>query len=434
MTKIAVFGMGYVGCVSAACLARDGHRVIGVDIDTDKVGAIQSGRSPVFEPGLDELIRGQVAAERLTATRDAVSAVRQTEMGLVAVGTPSRADGSVEMAAIERVVESIGRALYETGQPYTVVIRSTLLPGLLEEHLAPLLERAAGRPLGTDLHLCNNPEFLRETTAIRDYDHPPFIVVGADGQAEAEPVFELYRSIRAERIWTDTRTAALVKYACNAFHALKIDFANEIGTLAGAFGADGQRVMQIVCRDRQLNISAAYLRPGFAFGGSCLPKDVRALVRFAQRAAIDTPLLGAILPSNRAHLERALAMIRQTGCRRVGLVGLSFKAGTDDLRESPQVILAETLLGRGYDLKIYDPGVRTTRLVGTNLAYVDVHLPHLAALLVDDPEELLGHAELLVLATGVADRLQLEGRFLGEILDLRRDLVVAKGDLVPGGG
>ena len=424
MKKIAVFGMGYVGCVTAACLSRDGHHVIGVDIDEQKIAALQAGKSPVSEPGLEELIAEQTAAGRLQATTEMESAVRDTEVALVTVGTPSAADGSIETAAVESVVESIGQLLRNREEPYTVVIRSTLLPGILEERLAPKLRAAANCELGLQIVLCNNPEFLRETTAIRDYDDPPFVVVGADDAQQAESVFTLYDRVTADRIVTDTRTAALVKYTCNAYHALKVGFANEIGTLARALGADGRDVMRIMCRDTHLNISPAYLRPGFAFGGSCLPKDVRALTRFAQQQAIHVDMLESILPSNVSHLERALTMIRESGCRKVGLVGLSFKAGTDDLRESPQVILAETLLGRGYDLKIYDPGVRVTQLVGTNLTYVDIHLPHLAALLTDEESELYQHAELLVLGTDIANQIDWQSEYFGDVLDLRCDLVV----------
>jgi len=423
--RIAVFGMGYVGCVTAACLSRDGHSVIGVDIDSAKIASLKAGVPPVAEPGLPELIAEQVSAGRLTATSDVKHAIRETEMALIAVGTPSAADGSVETGALERVVESVGRALRGGDRPYQVVVRSTLLPGILETRLAPLLAEAAGCELGAFITLCNHPEFLRETTAIRDYDRPPFIIVGADEPSGAQPVFELYDRIEAERLAVDTRTAALVKYACNAFHALKVGFANEIGTLAREFGADGQEVMRLLCKDTRLNISPAYLRPGFAFGGSCLPKDVRALARFAQKQAIDTALLNAIIPSNEAHIQRALKRVREANCRRLGLVGLSFKAGTDDLRESPQVILAESLLGRGYDLKIYDPGVHLTRLIGRNLAYVDVHLPHLAALLVHEPADLFHHAELLILGTDVANEVNWQTLFGGETIDLRKDLVVA---------
>lgn len=423
MKHIAVFGMGYVGCVTAGCLSRDGHHVLGVDIDREKLAAINAGVAPISEPGLEELIKTQIMTGRLQATNDFVAAVRRSEMALVSVGTPSASDGRVETHAVERVVRAIGRALRGTTDEYTIAIRSTLLPGILEERLQPALEESADRPVGTGIRLCNNPEFLREATAIRDYDEPPFILVGAAHSTDAEPVLELYQQIDAPRFVTDTRTAFLVKYACNAFHAMKIGFANEIGALARAFSADGQEVMRLLCQDTRLNISPAYLRPGFAFGGSCLPKDVRALTRFAQQRAIRCDLLGGILPSNDAHIARALTKIQDTGSRRIGLVGLSFKAGTDDLRESPHVILAEMLLGRGYDLRIYDPGVRVARLVGSNQSYVDRHLPHLAALLVDDPRVLYGHSELLVVATDVANPLDWTGLFSGEVIDLRRDLV-----------
>jgi len=423
--RVAVFGMGYVGCVTAACLSRDGHQVIGVDVDKGKIASLEAGVPPVSEPGLAELIAKEVSAGRLRATCDVAQAVEQSEMALVAVGTPSAADGSVETRALERVMQSLGEALRGVNRPYAVVVRSTLLPGILEDRLAPILEKSAGCELGASITLCNHPEFLRETTAIRDYDRPPFILVGASESDSAQKVFALYEKIEAERLIVDTRTAALVKYACNAFHALKVSFANEIGTLARQFGADGQEVMRLLCKDTRLNVSPAYLRPGYAFGGSCLPKDVRALVRFAQQQAIDTALLNAIVPSNEAHIERSIAMIREAGCRRIGLAGLSFKAGTDDLRESPLVILAESLLGRGYELKIYDPGVHLTRLVGRNLAYVDTHLPHLAALLVEDAAELMRHAELLVLGSDVANGIDWPTLFTGEIIDLRRDLVVA---------
>jgi len=423
--RVAVLGMGYVGCVTAACLARDGHQVTGVDIDAGKVAAINEGRSPVQEPGLDELLKSQVDAKRLVATVDLESAIQASEIALIAVGTPSARDGSVETRAVEHVVASIGRALQNTSSDFTVVVRSTVLPGVLEDRLASVLEEALNESIGDRVHLCNNPEFLREASAIRDYDRPPFIVVGASEQSAADQVLSLYESIEAEHVVTDTRTAALVKYTCNAFHAVKVGFANEIGAVAKGLGADGQKVMQIVCRDRQLNISPAYLRPGFAFGGSCLPKDLRAITRFAQERAIKVDLLDSILPSNQSHLHRAWELIRETGCRRIGLVGLSFKAGTDDLRESPLVALAETLLGKGYDLKIYDPGVTVTGLVGANLTYAERHLPHLAKLLVDNSSELFDHAELVVLGSDIADEIDLPCDYAGQFIDLRKNLVTA---------
>ena len=398
MKHVAVFGMGYVGCVTAACVSRDGHHVIGVDIDRDKIATLRAGSSPVAEPGLEELIRAQVAAERLEATTNLDDAVRRSELALIAVGTPSAADGSVEYHAVERVVRAIGTVLRDTGQRYDVVVRSTLLPGILEDRLAPLLEEMAGCELGPHVTLCNNPEFLRETTAIRDYDHPPFVLVGAAEPDQADDVLAMYERVQAERFVTDTRTAALVKYACNAFHALKIDFANEIGTLARAFGADGQEVMRLLCEDKHLNISPVYLRPGFAFGGSCLPKDVRALVRFAQQHAVRTELLNAILPSNEAHLQRALAAVRETGCRKVGLIGLSFKAGTDDLRESPAIGMIETLIGKGYKVRVYDPSVSLASLVGANRAYIESQLPHIANLICGSLEQVLAEAEVIVIA------------------------------------
>lgn len=420
--RIAVCGLGYVGSVSAACLARDSHDVVGVDIDPAKVAMIDRGQAPVEEPGLAQLLAEQRHEQCLTATTDLEPAIRGTDLAVIAVGTPSQADGSVRVDAAVAVMRQIGRALAGTDQPYLVVVRSTLLPGILEEQLIPELEDALDEPVGGRVRICNHPEFLRETTALKDYDHPPFIIVGTDDDEVARTVFSLYDGIEAERIQTDTRSAAMIKYACNAFHALKVDFANEIGVLAKAMGADGQEVMKIVCRDRQLNISPAYLRPGFAFGGSCLPKDVRALSRFAQQHAIHTRLIDSILPSNQAHLERALDDIRGHDVRRIGMIGLSFKAGTDDLRESPQVWLAEQLIGRGYQLKIYDPVVQVSRLVGRNQAFVDRHLPHLASLLVDRPEE-ISDAELLVLATDVADEHDWHATFAGPVFDLRCDLV-----------
>jgi GDP-mannose 6-dehydrogenase len=418
----AVFGLGYVGCVSAACLSRDGHQVVGVEVNPDKVAEVNAGHAPIYEPGLSELVRVHVREGRLQATGDVEKAVRGSEAALITVGTPSEDDGSVCSEGVELVLKDIGNVLRRSGHPYTIVVRSTLMPGILEERLIPLLEEAAGEPLGGKLWLCNNPEFLREGSAIQDYDHPPFVLVGADDPAAAQRVLDLYRSVAAKHIVTDTRTAALVKYTSNAFHALKVAFANEIGSVAKALGANGHEVMELVCQDRKLNISTAYLRPGFAFGGSCLPKDLRALARYAEQEALRLELLPAILSSNEAHLRRAVRLVQETGHRNIGMLGLSFKAGTDDLRESPLVILVETLLGRGYRIKIYDPNVLLSQLRGRNLAYVERHLPHLAALMVDDPREVYDHASLLVLGSDVAENLDWRAHYAGAVLDLRRDL------------
>ncbi|QJW98070.1 nucleotide sugar dehydrogenase [Frigoriglobus tundricola] len=422
MQRVAVFGVGYVGCVTGACLAQDGHSVIGVDVDAGKVAEVNAGVSPISEPGLDEILKTQVAAGRLRATTDVDAAVAESDTALVAVGTPSADDGSVSAEGVERVVRRIGQAVRGTGKPYRVVIRSTLLPGLLEGLLRPALEEAAGRTTGPDLVLCNNPEFLRESSAVKDYYQPPYVLVGADSPAEAAPVLGLYHAVEGEQIVTDTRTASLVKYACNAYHAVKVAFANEIGSLAQALGADGHGVMGLVCKDRKLNVSPAYLRPGFAFGGSCLPKDLRALTRFAEQQALRTHLLAAVLPSNEAHMKRALKLVKDTGVRRIGVVGLSFKAGTDDLRESPLVDVVEALIGWGCDVKIYDPNVMLGRLRGRNLAYIDRHLPHLANLLVPQTQMLISHAGLLLLGTDVANDYDWRGQFAGPVMDLRADL------------
>lgn len=424
MTKVAVIGTGYVGCVTAACMSRDGHEVIGVDIDAEKVAAINAGDSPVSEPGLGELVRQEVARGSLRATEDLDEAIAETQVGLISVGTPSDATGGVSAKAVERVMRAVGESLRDNRDDYTVVVRSTLLPGILEEWLAPLLYQAAGCKPGERVRLCNNPEFLRESAAINDYDAPPFVVVGTLEGDDAEEVLKLYDKIPGDRIVTDSRTAALLKYSCNAYHAAKIAFANEIGSLAKAFGADGQQVMEMVCRDKKLNISEAYLRPAFSFGGSCLPKDLRALVRYAEQEALHVSLLRSVLPSNQEHFQRAVRMIEERGVRKIGMVGLSFKAGTDDLRESPYVTLTQTLIGRGYEIKIYDPGFSISRLKGRNLAYVQQHLPHLAALLLENPARLFEHAELLVFGNDVADELKCPASFQDKIVDLRSCLVV----------
>lgn len=425
MSRVSVFGLGYVGCVTAACLSQDGFEVIGVDIDAAKVASINAGKSPIFEPGLDSLLLEQVEKGSLSATTDTAKAVSGSDIAMVAVGTPSARDGMVSIQAVLSVITSIGEILAASEpRQFMIIVRSTLLPGILEEKLIPCLE-ATGCQLGNHVRISNNPEFLRETTAIKDYQTPPFVVVGTNNPSDSEDVLALYSQIPGERVVTDCRTAAMVKYICNAFHALKVVFGNEVGTLAKSFGADGHEVMRIVCKDTHLNISPAYLRPGFAFGGSCLPKDVRALTRHAQSIAIETPLLASLLPSNEAHIRRALDMIKSQPHKKIGLVGLSFKAGTDDLRESPLVTLAETLLGQGYDIRIFDPGVRVTKLVGSNLAFVDTHLPHLAALLENEFDDVCDHSEYLILGTDIANNLTIPAKFQDNSLDLRRDLVVA---------
>jgi GDP-mannose 6-dehydrogenase len=397
--QIAVFGLGYVGVVSAACLARDGHSVVGVDPNSLKVDLLRQGKSPIVEPELEELIVAAVATGRLVAGSDAAAAVNQCELLLVCVGTPGQPNGSLDLSYVRRVVQQIGTALAGASGYKVIVIRSTLLPGSMQSVVIPTLEESSGRRAGTDFGVCINPEFLREGSAIYDFDHPPKTVIGACDERAAATVRQLYARLSAPLIVTDLRTAEMVKYVDNSWHALKVTFANEVGRLCKAMGVDARLAMRLFCMDTKLNISSAYLRPGFAFGGSCLPKDVRALTYQGRLLDVDTPVLSAILASNQLHIAHALAMVRATGRRRVGLLGLSFKEGTDDLRESPVVTLAEQLIGKGYELAVYDRNVRLASLMGANREYILNHIPHIGRLMVDRAEQLLEHAEVVVVAS-----------------------------------
>ena len=397
--KIAVFGLGYVGVVSAACLVRDGHEVLGVDPNAVKVGFLRQGKSPIVEPGLDELIAAATAAGRLTAGSDPVAAVAQCDVLMVCVGTPGQPNGSLDLSYVRRVVQQIGEQLAAAAAYKVVVIRSTLLPGSMQNVVIPTLEESARRKAGQDFGVCINPEFLREGSAIYDYDHPPKTVIGASDERAAAIVRELYSALSAPMLQTDLRTAEMLKYIDNSWHALKVTFANEVGRLCKAMGIDGRLAMRMFCQDTKLNISTTYLRPGFAFGGSCLPKDVRALTYQGRLLDVDTPVLSSILSSNQLHIAHALGMIQTTGRRRVGLLGLSFKEGTDDLRESPIVTLAELLIGKGYELLVYDRNVRLASLVGANRDYILNHIPHIGRLMVDRPEQLIEQSEVLVVAS-----------------------------------
>jgi GDP-mannose 6-dehydrogenase len=396
--KIGVFGLGYVGVVSAACLARDGHGVVGVDPNAVKVDFLRQGKSPIVEPGLEELIASAVAAGKLVAGSDHATAVAQCDILMVCVGTPGQANGSLDLTYVRRVVQQIGEQLADCASYRVVVIRSTLLPGSMQNVVIPILESSSRRQAGKDFGVCLNPEFLREGSAIYDYDHPPKTVIGASDERAAGVVQQLYTALTAPVVLTDLRTAEMVKYVDNSWHALKVTFANEMGRLCKAMGIDARLAMRVFCMDTKLNISSAYLRPGFAFGGSCLPKDVRALTYQGKLLDVETPVLGSILASNQLHIAHALAMIRATGRRRVGLLGLSFKEGTDDLRESPIVTLTEQLIGKGYELLIYDRNVRLASLMGANREYILNHIPHIGRLMVDRPELLLDHADVLVVA------------------------------------
>ncbi len=398
--KISVFGLGYVGCTTAVSLVRDGHEVVGVDVSPTKVSMIDVGASPVVEPGLAEVLARAVRSRKLTATMDADAAIRDSEAALICVGTPSGSNGSLDLRAVEAVAEQIGKALRRRGGPFTLILRSTVLPGTTERILIPALR--GGRPL-PGVEVAVNPEFLREGTALRDYVNPPFILAGCKSDSAELVLREIYREVKGSFIRTSLRTAEMVKYACNAFHALKVSFANEIAEAAAALGADGSEVMRIFAMDRKLNVSEAYLRPGFAFGGSCLPKDVRALLYAARAADVSLPVLGSVLPSNEAQIRRAVNDVLKTRKRRVGVVGLAFKSGTDDLRESALVSLAEALIGKGCDLRILDRGVSLARLTGANRRYIEEEIPHISRLMCDDVRSLLDHAEVLVIGNASAE-------------------------------
>jgi GDP-mannose 6-dehydrogenase len=392
-----VFGLGYVGCVSAACLAKQGHTVVGVDVSPAKVAMINAGKSTIVEEGIGELVAAMVRSGRLRATASAAEAVGATEMSLVCVGTPSRPNGSLDLAAIERVCAEIGSAIGEKGARHAVVIRSTVLPGTIHDIVTPALEKSSGKRAGVDFGVCSNPEFLREGTSIKDFYDPPFTLIGTDDPETAIRVQALYSGIDAPVFVTAVRVAEMVKYACNSFHGLKVGFANEIGNICKAQGVDSHEVMRIFCEDRKLNISSYYLKPGFAFGGSCLPKDLRAVTYRAKELDIDTPILTATLESNRRHIERAFRMVMAAGSRRVGILGMSFKAGTDDLRESPMVALIEMLIGKGIDLAIYDAEVSRAQLIGSNRAYLEREIPHIWSLTRASVQEVVDSCDTVVI-------------------------------------
>lgn len=402
--KISIFGLGYVGCVSAACLAQDGHTIIGVDVSPQKVDMLKSGHSPIIEPGLDELIHKAVDSNNLHVTLDnqaAVSdAVHDSEVSMICVGTPSNSNGSLNLDYVKNVCRQIGQALTTKLDHHTVVMRSTVLPGTLEDMILPILEKNSGKSAGSDFGLCMNPEFLRESSAIEDYYNPSFIVIGAVGQQTGDIVARMYEAVEAPVIRTSIKTAEMVKYASNAFHAVKVVFANEIGNLCKTHEIDGQEMMKIFCQDRQLNVSAAYLKPGFAFGGSCLPKDTRALIYRAKERDVELPLITATLASNQQHIQRGIELIEKTGHKKIGVLGLSFKSGTDDVRESPIVPLIETLVGRGYHVSIYDEQVELSRLVGANKSFLEQEIPHIASLLRPSIEDVVSQTDVIVVANG----------------------------------
>jgi GDP-mannose 6-dehydrogenase len=397
--EISIFGLGYVGAVSLACLARDGHRVVGCDVDQAKLDLIASGRTPVVEEGMVQLMSDVAASGRVTVTRDARDAIAQTALSLICVGTPSAPNGSQDQTAMLRLAADLGKAMREKAETHVFVFRSTLVPGTVERLLIPIIETESGKTEGVDFHACYQPEFLREGSSIRDYDLPPFTIVGASRAAPAETLRELFGHLPCDFHVTSIRAAEMVKYCCNNFHALKITFANETARVCEALDIDPFEVMALVCKDRQLNLSPAYLKPGFAYGGSCLPKDLRATMHFARTRDVELPMHGAIAASNRVHIEHAIAKVMSMGRRRIGMIGLSFKTGTDDLRESPLVLLAEHFHGKGLELLVYDPDVHLSNLLGANRRFIEQHVPHLGMLMRPDLAEVVDKSEVLVMGS-----------------------------------
>jgi len=420
-TAISVFGLGYVGCVSAACFAAEGHSVVGVDVSAAKVEQINAGLSTIVEEGIAELVSLGVKSGRLRATGDIGAAVAASDISLICVGTPSRANGSIDLAYVKRVAEQIGSALKSKRKWHTVVVRSTVMPGTIDTHVIPTIEAASGLVHGKDFSVCSNPEFLREGTSIRDFLDPPFTLIGAIDSQHAQPVAQLYAGVQATCHVVSLRVAETIKYACNCFHGLKVGFANEIGNLCKVMGVDSHEVMRLFCEDKKLNISTAYLRPGFAFGGSCLPKDLRALVHRGRVEDVPMPILEAVLDSNRQQIERAFHMVMAGGSKRIGVLGLAFKAGTDDLRESPTVALVELLLGKGCNLTIHDRDVARAKIIGANREYVEREIPHLWSLMRESPREVIECSEIVVIGNSSKEYRTLQAELDGVlVIDLAR--------------
>ncbi len=420
--RVSVLGLGYVGCVTAGCLAKTGHEVAGVDVNPTKVAILNAGKSPIVEAGVEELIAEMRAAGRLRATTDAAAAIGESEISLVCVGTPSNGNGSLDLANIRRVCTQIGTARQSKADDHTVVIRTTVLPGTVPGLVVPTLELHSGKKAGRGFGVCINPEFMREGTALQDFQEPTFTLIGVDDEEVAAKMRRLYTGIQAPILQTGIKTAEMVKYACNCFHALKVSFANEIGNLCKALGIDSHEVMELFCRDTKLNLSAAYLRPGFAFGGSCLPKDLRAITYRAKELDLEVPVLSSILLSNRLQIERAVEMVLHTRKKRVGVLGFSFKVGTDDLRESPMVTLIETLIGKGMQVAIYDRDVSLARLFGANKEYIEQEIPHISSLMRESIDEVLRSSEVLIIGNrGEAFR-DIEAQLRGDqiVVDLVR--------------
>jgi GDP-mannose 6-dehydrogenase len=423
--SISVFGLGYVGSVSAACLARAGHRVIGVDVNSDKVEMLASGRSPILEPRMRELVAEDHQASRLHATTDGIAAVRDSDISFVCVGTPSLRSGKLDLSHIEHVTHEIGTALKKKKSHHVIVLRSTVLPSTTESVVIPILQKASGCRAGADFTVCYNPEFMREGSAVADFLEPPYTILGAQSPEHLTLLRTIYENTPGPRFETDIPVAEMVKYASNVFHAVKVGFANEMGTLCKHLGVDTEIVARVFAADTKLNVSSAYLSPGFAFGGSCLPKDLRALAYRAHELDLRLPLLKALMPSNAEHLNRAVDAVLQTNKKKVSLLGLSFKAGTDDLRESPQVQLVKRLLGEGCQVRIWDEDVSLGQLAGSNRQYIDEVIPHIGSLLSTDLEQVVRSAEVVIIGNRSAKRQELSqylnpGQTVLDLVNLER--------------
>ncbi|MGH6884786.1 MAG: nucleotide sugar dehydrogenase [Geminicoccales bacterium] len=401
--RISIFGLGYVGAVSAGCLARDGHDVTGVDPVQAKVELINAGQTPVIEREIGDIIGQAVKDGRLRATTDASEAIRASDLSLICVGTPSQSNGNLDLSFVQQVCEQVGVELGRKDGFHVVVVRSTMLPGSMRGTVIPALESASGKRAGRDFGVCNNPEFLREGTSVHDFYHPPKTVIGETEQRSGDLLATLYGKLDAPLIRTSLETAEMVKYTDNVWHALKVSFANEVGNICKSLGIDSHEVMDIFCRDTKLNLSPYYLKPGFAFGGSCLPKDVRALMYRAKTLDVEAPVLNAIMPSNANQIDVGFRRIVAKPGKRVGFLGFSFKAGTDDLRESPLVELIERLVGKGYDVRIYDRNVNVARLVGANRSYILDHIPHISNLMVETVQDVLDHSDTVVIGNAAEE-------------------------------
>lgn len=424
--RISVFGLGYVGAVSAACLAAGGHQVIGVDVNSTKVDLINEGVSPIVEEGIAEMTSRVVREGRLRATSSVTDAIARSDISLVCVGTPSNDNGSLKLDYVERVSRQIGEALASKAEKHTVVMRSTMLPGTIESLVRPTLEDASGKKDGADFHLCVNPEFLREGSSIKDFYSPPFTLIGADSDSAAETLRELYWKIDAPIFTISVKAAEMVKYACNCFHGLKVAFANEIGNICKESGIDSHEVMDVFVQDSKLNLSPYYLKPGFAFGGSCLPKDLRALSYRARQLDVPVPVLEATLQSNLLQIERAVTMINKTGKKKIGFLGFAFKAGTDDLRESPIIAVIERMIGKGFDVRLYDKEVSLARLVGANKQYIEQEIPHIARIMSASIDDVIDNSDVIVIGNHDPEfskvaRGRLDGKIVIDLVRVNRN-------------